>query len=103
MRDDVDLHLHDSREWANKEERRLLVRTMIQEVGCDVGTKCIVWIKVKPDYEILLRLMDGLVPSAERRYWIRERGTDADIGDIQKGLEQIETEVKISFPMFHNA
>ena len=26
----------------------------------DVGTKRIMWVKVKPDYEILFRLMDGL-------------------------------------------
>jgi len=96
------LNLHDSWEWATKEERRLLVRTMIQEVGCDVGTKRIVWVKVKPDYEILFRLMDRLDPGAERRYWIREKGTEADIGDIQEGLGQMETEVKISFPMSHN-
>ena len=55
-----------------------------------------------PDYEILFRLMGGLDPGAERRYWIRERGTEADIGDIQEGLEQIETEVKIAIPMSHN-
>jgi hypothetical protein len=54
------LNLHDSWEWATREERKMLVRTMIQEAGCDVGTKRIVWVKVNPDYEILFRLMDGL-------------------------------------------
>ena len=76
------LNLHDSWEWATREERKMLVRTMIQEAGCDVGTKRIMWVKVKPDYEILFRLMDGLDPGAERRYWIREQGTKGNISDI---------------------
>ncbi len=97
------LNLHDSWEWATKEERRMLVRTMVQEVGCDVGTKRIMWVKVKPDYEILFRLIDGLDPGAERRYWIREKGTEGNIGDIREHLGQIETGVKISLPVSHNA
>jgi hypothetical protein len=56
------LNLHDSWEWATREERKMLVRTMIQEAGCDVGIKRIVWVKVNLDYEILFRLMDGLQP-----------------------------------------
>ena len=56
------LNLHDSWEWATREERKVLVRTAIQEAGCDVGTKRIVWVKVNPDYEILFRLMDGFQP-----------------------------------------
>jgi hypothetical protein len=62
------LNLHDSWEWATREERKLLVRTMIQEGGCDVGIKRIVWVKVNPDYEILFRLMDRLRPDAGRCY-----------------------------------
>ena len=96
------LNLHDSWEWATREERKMLVRTMIQEAGCDVGTKRIVWVKVNPDYEILFRLMDGLQPDAGRRYWIREYGAEEDIGDIGEELGQMETEVKIALPMSHN-
>ena len=33
------LNLHNSWEWATREERKMLVRAMIQEAGCDVGTK----------------------------------------------------------------
>jgi len=81
----------------------MLVRTMIQEAGCDVGTKRILWVKVNPDYEILFRLMDGLRPDAERRYWIREHGTDENICDIGGDLGQMATEVKIALPMSHNS
>jgi len=96
------LNLHDSWEWATREECKMLVRTMIQETGCDVGTKRIVWVKVNPDYEILFRLMDGLRADAERRYWIREQGADVDIGDIGEDMGQMATEVKIALPISHN-
>ena len=59
------LNLRESWEWATHEERKMLVRTMIQEVGCDVGTKRIMWVKVSPDYEILFRLMDSLRPTLD--------------------------------------
>jgi hypothetical protein len=97
------LNLHDSWEWATREERKMLVRTMIQEAGCDVGTKRIVWVKVNPDYEILFRLMDGLRPDAGRRYWIKGHSAEVDIDDIVEELGQMATEVKIAFPMSHNA
>jgi hypothetical protein len=66
---------------------------MIQEVG---------WVKVNPAYEILFRLMDGLSPDTERRYWILEHGTDEDICDIGEDLGQMTTGVKIAFPVSHN-
>ena len=96
------LNLHDSWEWATREERKMLVRTMIQEVGCDVGSKRIVWVKVNPDYEILFRLMDRLRPDAGRRYWIREQGAEGNIVDIGEEMRQTVTEVKIAFPVSHN-
>ena len=74
----------------------MLVRTMIQEAGCDVGTKRIVWVKANQDYEILFRLMDGLRPDTERRYWILKHGTDEDICDIGEDLGQMTTGVKIA-------
>ena len=81
----------------------MLVRTMIQEAGCDVGTKRIVWVKVNPDYEILFRLMDGLQPDVGRRYWNRDHGAEVDIVDIGEEFGQMATEVKIAFPMSHNS
>jgi hypothetical protein len=59
-----------------------MLNTKIQEAGCDMGTKRIMWVKVNPDYEILFRLMDRLRPDAGRRYWLRERGAEGNIVDI---------------------
>ena len=47
----------------------MLVRMITPDVGCDMGTKCIVWVKVNPDYEILFRLMDRLCHDTEQAYW----------------------------------
>ena len=80
----------------------MLVCTMLQETGCYVGKKRIVWVKVNPDYEILFRLMDGLRPDTERRYWIREPVKDGNICDIGEDMGQIATEIKIAFPMSHD-
>lgn len=80
-----------------------MVRTMIQEVGCDGGTKRIMWVKVNPDYEILFRLMDRLRPYPGRRDWIREQGPVGNIVDIGKEMRQKVTEVKIAFRMSHNS
>jgi hypothetical protein len=40
---------------------------MIQEVGCDVGSKRILWVKVNLDFEVLFRLVDGLRPDTGRQ------------------------------------
>jgi len=81
----------------------MLVRTMIQEVGCDVGSKRILWVKVNPDFEILFRLMDGLRADTGRRYWIKDNSVELDICDTGEDRGQMATEVKIFLPMSHNA
>jgi hypothetical protein len=80
----------------------MLVRTMIQEAGCNVGTKCIIWVKVNPDYEILFRLMEGLRADTGRRYWIKDNSAEVDICDTGEDMGQMATEVKIPLQMSHN-
>ena len=75
------------------------MRTITPDVGCDMGTKCIVWVKVNPDYEILFRLMDRLRPDAGRGYWIREDSPEGEIDDMGEYMGQMTTEVKIALPM----
>jgi hypothetical protein len=97
------LNLRESWEWATKEKRKMLVRSMIQEVGCDVSTKKIVLVKVNPDFEILFRIMDYLIPDNGRKYLVRTPETNEAncINEEDKG--QMGVEVKISGPMSHNA
>ena len=61
-------NLRETWENSTKEERKDLVHIMIQEVGVDVTIKHVLWVKARPDYEILFRLMDGLQPDAGQCY-----------------------------------
>ncbi len=97
------LDLRESWEWATKEERRMLVRSMIQEVGCDVSTKKIAWIKANPDFDILFRLMDGLIPDNGRRYLVRTSETDGDNSGNEEDMGQMGVEVKTFASVSHNA
>jgi hypothetical protein len=97
------LNLHDSWDWATREERKLLVRTMIQEAGCDVGVKRLLWVKVNPDYDILFRLMDNLRAEAGGRYWIIEPGAEEKDGEIGVTVGQMPASLQIAIPVSHNA
>jgi len=79
----------------------MLERTMIQEVGCDVGAKRCLWVKVNPDFEILFRLMDGLRPDTGRSYWISEHVIEGNTCDMGEDMGHKMTEVKIALPMSH--
>jgi hypothetical protein len=65
------VNLRESCEWATKEERKDLVHVMIQEVGVDVAAKRVLWVKVRPDYEPLFSILDGLRSDGERGYSIK--------------------------------
>jgi hypothetical protein len=97
------LDLRQSWEWATKEERRDLVRMMIQEVGVDVTANQVVWVKARPDFDVLFQLLNNLRVDDRRRIWISYSVADEDTSDIGEDSGHIETEVKISFPMSHNA
>jgi hypothetical protein len=97
------LILSESWEWATKEERKMLVRSMIQEVGGDVSTKKIVWVKVNPDFEIPFRLMEGLIPDNGRKYLVKTLETNQAncINEEDKG--QMGMEGKTFPAVSHNA
>jgi hypothetical protein len=93
------LNLHDNWERATREERKMLVRSMIQEAGCDVGTKRIVWVKARPDYEPLFSILDCLRVDKERRYWIERREVEGNICDIQEDSGQMSAGIEILLPV----
>ena len=43
---------------------------MIQEVGVDVAAKRVIWIKARPDFEVLFQLLNTLRGDGQRRFWI---------------------------------
>lgn len=45
----------------------MLAYTMLIEAGCDVAAKRILWVKVCPDNEPLLAILDGLKKDGDLR------------------------------------
>ena len=76
---------------------------MIQEVGCDVGTKKIVWVKVNPDFEILFRLMDNLIQTNGRKYLLRTTETNEINCSNEEDKGQMGVVVKTFPAVSHNA
>ena len=91
--------------WKNttQEERKDLVHLMVQEVGCDVAAKQIIWVKVRHDYEPLFALLDGLHPDGDLRYWIEPLEAQTDTRDIEACTGQMSDGVKTFPQMSHNA
>jgi len=96
------LDLRESWEWATKEERKDLARMMIQEVGVDVAAKRVIWIKARPDFDVLFQLLNNLRVDEQRRIWIVYQETDENASDLEGDMGQEGMEVKIAFPMSHN-
>jgi hypothetical protein len=96
------LDLRETWENTTLEERKDLVHVMIQEVGCDVAAKRVLWVKVRPDYEPLFALLDGLHPDAEGRYWIERCEAQENNCDIEEDTGQMSTGVKTLPQMSHN-
>ncbi len=97
------LDLHKTWENTTLEERKDLVHVMLQQVGVDVAARRILWVKVRPDYEPLFAILDGLHKDGDLRYWIEPVEAQEDIKDIEEGTGQISTGVKTFAPVSHNA
>lgn len=74
---------------------------MIQEVGVHVGSKRVLWVKARPDYEPLFSILDGLRHDADGRFWIESFVTQEDNYDVEEDLGQVSTGVKIVLQMPH--
>lgn len=86
-----------------KEERKDLVRMMIQGVGVDVVAKRVVWVKARPYFDVLFQLLNTLRMDEQRRFWIAYPELDENNSDIEADTGQVSTGVKIMLQMFHNA
>jgi hypothetical protein len=73
-----------------------------QEVGVDMAAKCMLWVRVRPDYEPLFSILDSLCRDSERRYWIKRKVMEKNISDIQVDSGQMSIGVEILLKMSHN-
>ncbi|HWQ85000.1 MAG TPA: recombinase family protein, partial [Anaerolineales bacterium] len=96
------LDLRETWESTTKEERKDLVHIMIQEVGVDVVNKRVLWVKARPDYELLFSILDGMRQDADRRFWIEQMEPQEDNCDIEEDTGQVSTGVEIVLQMSHN-
>ena len=62
----------------------------------------VLWVSVRPDYEPLFSILDGLRLDNGRRYWISEQGIEVNTCDMGEDMGYTVTEVKIALPMSHN-
>ena len=97
------LDLSETWENTTQEERKDLVHVMIQEVGVNVASKRVLWVKARPDYEPLFAILDRLHPDTEMRYWLEVRlETQEDNSDIAADPGQVSTGVKTLPQVSHN-
>lgn len=75
---------------------------MIQKVGVDVAAKRVIWIKARPDFDVLFQLLNNLRVDEHRRLWIAYPEAKEDACGIREELGQEGMEVKIAFPVSHN-
>jgi hypothetical protein len=63
---------------------------------------CLLWVRVRPDYELLFSFLDGLCADNGRRYWISEQSIEVNTCDMGEDKGHTVTEVKSTLPMSHN-
>ena len=64
------LNLRNSWENATREAQRELAQMMLEEVGCSVVEKRVVWIKPRIGFEVLFQLVGHLQPAENGRFWL---------------------------------
>jgi len=79
-----------------------LAHIMLKEVGVDVVSKRVLWVKPRPDYESLFSIMRDLRQDEKRRFWIEGLVTQGNNRDIEADTGQMSTSVEIRLPMSHN-
>jgi hypothetical protein len=72
-------------------------------MGVDMPATCILWVRVRSDYELLFSILDGFRPDSDRHYWIECNVMEKNISDIQVDSGQISTGAEILLKMSHKA
>jgi hypothetical protein len=89
------LDLRKTWESTTREEQKDLVHIMIQEVGVDIGSKHVLWVKARPDYEPLFSILDGMRQDATRRFWLYQLATQGELFRPEEHPEAVSTGIEI--------
>ena len=65
----------------------------------DPATQCGLCIKARPDFDVLLQLLNNPRMEKQRRFWIANLEADEDNSDIEEDMGQERMKVKIAFRM----
>ena len=60
---------------------------------------CVLWVRIRPDYEPLFSIMDCFHVDTRQCFWISEQGIEVNTCDMGEDLGHTVTEVKIVLPM----
>jgi hypothetical protein len=61
------------------------------------------WVRILSEYDVLFRLLPNLRVDGKSRYWVDLSVAHGHNWDTREDKGQINTEVKIVFPMSNNA
>jgi hypothetical protein len=67
------------------------------------ATLRVAWLYARLDSAIFFQLLNNLRVNEQRRFWITYPEADEDTCDIEEDMGLEGMEVKIAFPMSHNA
>lgn len=65
------LDLQETWSLRTQKERKNMLQSIIQEVGVDLDTKCVLWVKVCPDYKPIFSVVSLDEPEMEQRFWMK--------------------------------
>ena len=51
--------------------------------GVDVVAKRVIWIKARPDFDVLFQLLNNLLVDEQRRFWIAFSEATTDACDVR--------------------
>jgi hypothetical protein len=63
---------------------------------------CLLWVRVRSDYEPLFSFLDGLRVSIRHSFWMNEQSIEVNTCDMGEDMGHTVKEVKIAFPMSYN-
>ncbi len=63
---------------------------------------CLLWVRVRSDYELLFSILDSFRVDTRQCFWSSEQSIELNTCDMGEDLGHTVTEVKIAFPMSHN-
>ena len=74
---------------------------MLKEVGVEVESKRVLWVKPLPDYGPLFSIVGELRQDDKRRFWIEGFVARRNARDIEADTGQMSTGVEFQLPMSH--